>query len=242
MPALRTAVTQAGPAARLVGDVVLEVGLGGGSSAGGGGAGGVPDLGQVPQLAARIMPGRLEPVITRPSGDRVHRERQVPLPGYTGCEPPGSVPARRPGPASGGEGESWPARWCWPAGGPAVCVPAGRAGSAGRPGVSSSGGRLRWFLGTGRAQPCPIACPYWSVTVRHQVVLGLAAAARARSRASHGSTGPAPGSPPAGPPAPARWPAGRSGAAARRTRPAAARPRRSHGRGRIRGIRGIPGP
>ena len=125
--ALRTAITQAGPAAGLVGDVVLEVGLGGGSSAGGGGASRVPDLGQVPQFAAGVMPGGLEPVITAPGGDRVHRECQVPLPGNPGGEPPGSVPARRPVPAAGGDGESW-------------AVPAGRAGrirragSAGRPG------------------------------------------------------------------------------------------------------------
>src|SRR5271165_7255258 len=38
-----------------------------------------------------------------------------------------------------------------------------------------------------------MAWPCSSVTVKHQVVLGLAAEARARSRASHGSTGPRPG-------------------------------------------------
>src|SRR5689334_22954212 len=39
----------------------------------------------------------------------------------------------------------------------------------------------------------PAACPCPSVTVTHQVVFGLRAAAAVRSRASHGSTGPMPG-------------------------------------------------
>src|SRR6478752_1766602 len=38
-----------------------------------------------------------------------------------------------------------------------------------------------------------MAWPSWSVTVTHQVVFGLRAAAAARSRASQGSTGPIPG-------------------------------------------------
>src|SRR6266700_2673182 len=50
MTALRAAVTQACPAARFVGGVVLEVALGGGPSAHGAGTGRVPDLGQVPPL------------------------------------------------------------------------------------------------------------------------------------------------------------------------------------------------
>ena len=33
--------------------------------------------------------------------------------------------------------------------------------------------RFRWLLGSGRAQPCPMACPCSSVTVTHQVVAGL---------------------------------------------------------------------
>src|SRR5271157_3225763 len=44
-----------------------------------------------------------------------------------------------------------------------------------------------------------MAWPWSSVTVRHQVVSGLAAEAWARSRASHGSTGPRPGI------SPGRW-------------------------------------
>ena len=59
--------------------------------------------------------------------------------------------------------------------------------------------RLRWLSGSGRAQPWARAWPWLSVTVRHQVVLGLAAAAAARSRASHGSTGPRPASSPGRP-------------------------------------------
>jgi hypothetical protein len=42
--------------------------------------------------------------------------------------------------------------------------------------------------GTGRAQPCPIAWPWLSVTVTHQVERGLRAAA-ARSRARSESPG-----------------------------------------------------
>src|SRR5690349_18172992 len=64
------------------------------------------------------------------------------------------------------------------------------------PSLAPSGGagpvRFLWLLGSGRAQPWPTACPCSSVTVMHHVVFGLAAAAFARSRASHGSTGPNP--------------------------------------------------
>src|SRR6516165_9289819 len=62
MPAFGPAITQAGPPARLVRGVVLEVALGGGPPADGAGAGGVPDLGQVPQLHAgrSVPPGRGE--------------------------------------------------------------------------------------------------------------------------------------------------------------------------------------
>src|ERR1700758_331867 len=47
--ALRVPVAQAGPAARLIRDVVLEVGAHGGAAAARPGARGVPDLGQVPE-------------------------------------------------------------------------------------------------------------------------------------------------------------------------------------------------
>ena len=60
------------------------------------------------------------------------------------------------------------------------------------PGPSRVAGpaRFLWLLGSGRAQPCPTACPCSSVTVTHHVVVGLRAAAAARSRASHGSPNP----------------------------------------------------
>ena len=100
------AVAQAGPAACLVGDVVFEVAVAGGSPAGRGGAGGVPDLGQVPELDSRVMTGSLEPVVACVQGDRVQREEQVPLAGQAGGELPGAVSAGRPGLAGAGEGES----------------------------------------------------------------------------------------------------------------------------------------
>src|SRR5204863_5819072 len=56
--------------------------------------------------------------------------------------------------------------------------------------------RFLRLLGSGRAQPCPTAWPCSSVTVTHHVVVGLRAAAAARSRASQGSTGPIPESSP----------------------------------------------
>ena len=40
-------------------------------------AGGVPDLGQVPELDPRVMTLALEPVIARVEGDRVERDHQV---------------------------------------------------------------------------------------------------------------------------------------------------------------------
>src|SRR2546429_334514 len=52
---------------------------------------------------------------------------------------------------------------------------------------------LAWLWGSGRAQACPAARPRLSVTDRHHEVFGFAAEAVARSRASHGSTGPSPG-------------------------------------------------
>ncbi len=55
MTALRAGVAQAGPAARFIRGVVLQVALGGRPAADRAGAGGVPDLGQVPQLDPGIM-------------------------------------------------------------------------------------------------------------------------------------------------------------------------------------------
>ena len=68
--------------------------------------------------------------------------------------------------------------------------------------------RFLWLFGSGRAQPWPTAWPCWSVTVTHHVVLGLAAAAAARSRASQGSTGPCPPSSPGRSASPAAVPSG----------------------------------
>src|SRR5690349_16910245 len=52
--ALRAGVAETGAAARFVRGVVLVVALGGGAPTDGAGAGGVPDLGQVPELHAGI--------------------------------------------------------------------------------------------------------------------------------------------------------------------------------------------
>ena len=88
---------------------MLNVALGGGPTADGAGAGGVPDLGQVPELDSGIMALGFEPVVTRVCGQRVGGDDQV-GPGPWGLEPPGTVPAGRAVPAGRGEGEpacSW---------------------------------------------------------------------------------------------------------------------------------------
>ena len=110
--ALRAGVTQARAAARFVGGVVLEVGLGGGPAADGAGAGGVPDLGQVPELDPGIVAVGFVPVVAGVGGQRVQGDDQV-RPAARGAQPPGAVPAGRPVPAGRGEGEpglSWRAR------------------------------------------------------------------------------------------------------------------------------------
>ena len=109
MPAFGPAITQAGPPARLVRGVVLEVALGGGPPADGAGAGGVPDLGQVPQLHAGIMAPALEPVPAIPGIQGVDRDDQV-WPAARGAQPPGAVPAGRSVPPGRGEAEPGPAR------------------------------------------------------------------------------------------------------------------------------------
>ena len=80
----------------------------------------------------------------------------------------------------------------WPPGGPSRLagvkenpVPSRRPGPA-----------LPVTLGFGPGAAVPDGVPLPSVTVTHQVVLGFRAAAGARSRASHGSTGPRPDSSP----------------------------------------------
>src|SRR3984885_13087265 len=114
--AFRAAITQAAPATGLVGDVVLEIAVGGGSSATRGGASGVPDLGEVAEQDAGVVAGGLESVITLVGGDRVQGDDQVRLPGNASGEPPAAVAAGRTVLAGGGEGE------------PRVTRVAGRAG------------------------------------------------------------------------------------------------------------------
>jgi hypothetical protein len=47
------------------------------------------DLGQVPELDARVVAGGLKPVVARLGGDRVEGDDQVPLSRHAGGEPPG---------------------------------------------------------------------------------------------------------------------------------------------------------
>ena len=104
MPAFRARVTKTRPAARFVGDVVLEVALARGPAADRAGAGGVPDLGQVPEPDPGLVAGGPEPVITGLGAEGIELDDQVrPVPG--GAQPPGPVPARRPLPPRGGETE-----------------------------------------------------------------------------------------------------------------------------------------
>jgi hypothetical protein len=72
--ALRAAVAQAREAAGLVRDVVLEVAAGGGAPADRAGAGGVPDLGQVPQLDPGVVALGRKAVVAAFGGDRVERD------------------------------------------------------------------------------------------------------------------------------------------------------------------------
>ena len=188
--ARRPAITQARSATGLVGDVVLEIALGGGARAGRPGAGGIADLGQVAELDPGVVALGLEPVITILGGDRVEGYEQIWVSVGPGAQPPGAVSAGRPcGPAAVKENP-----------GPgASLVPRGGSGPPGGPGLRRLARSFRWLWGSGRAQPCPMARPCWSVTVTHQVVFGLPAAAFARSRPSHGSIGP-PGHTPRPPP------------------------------------------
>ena len=165
MPAFGTAITQARPPARFIRRVVLEVAGGGGPPAHRRRARRMPDLGQMPQLDPGIMSFGCEPMLARVGADGVEGDGQVRA-GPRGAQPPGAVSRRaaRPG---------WQRAKVNPGGaGPSRVLRSARPG---------------------RAQPCPTAWPCWSVTVTHHVVLGLRAAASARSRASHGSIGPMPG-------------------------------------------------
>src|SRR5208282_1822368 len=129
VPALGARITQTGSATGLVRGVVFEIAAGRGSPAGRAGTRGMPDLGQVPELDAGIVPGGLEPVIAGIDGDRVDREEQAGLSGDPGAEPPGSVSAGWSVPAGGREGEGGTVR----AGpGPVRGGLAGRVSPAGR--------------------------------------------------------------------------------------------------------------
>ena len=112
--ALRAAITQAGPPARLVRGVVLEVALGGGPPADRAGAGGVPDLGQVPQPdPADHGPGLSCRCSQSPGSTRVSSATIQVRPGSRGAQPPGAVVRRaaRPGRAGvNGRREPGPAR------------------------------------------------------------------------------------------------------------------------------------
>jgi hypothetical protein len=158
------AVAQAGPAACLVRGVVLEVAVPGGAPADGAGAGRVPDLGQMPQPGPGVVAAGLVGVLAVAGVQGVDRDDQV-QPTARGAQPPGAVPAGRPSRPAGVKQNPVP-----PGGGPGPA-------------------RFRWLLGSGRAQPWPTAWPCSSVTVTHHVVFGFRAAARTRSRASHGSPG-----------------------------------------------------
>jgi hypothetical protein len=108
MSALRTAITQARPPARLKRNIMFEVALAGRSAADRAGAGGVPDLGQVPEFDSRVVALGLEPwsqswvlkewssTIRSGPGPGIRR-RQVPYP--PGGPSPGSRVKLNPGPS-----------------------------------------------------------------------------------------------------------------------------------------------
>jgi len=94
---LWAAVAQAGPPARLIRGVVLEIALGGGSSADRAGAGRVPDLGQVPEPDPGVVAAGLVPVLAVVGVQGVDRDDQV-RPAAGNAQPPGAC-IRRAGPS-----------------------------------------------------------------------------------------------------------------------------------------------
>src|SRR5580765_2058222 len=102
VPTLRAGIAETRSSACFVRGVVLEVALGGGPPADGAGAGGVPDLGQVPELDPGIVAAGFVAAVARVGGDRVQVDDQV-RPGSGGAQPPAAVPIGRAAPASGGE-------------------------------------------------------------------------------------------------------------------------------------------
>jgi hypothetical protein len=73
---------------------MFEISLSRGSATGGSGTGRVPDLGQVPQLDARVVAFGLVAMITLVDGDRIERDDQV-RPLSPRPQPPAAVSARR---------------------------------------------------------------------------------------------------------------------------------------------------
>jgi hypothetical protein len=84
-------VAAARPAASLIGDVVLDVALGGGPPADRAGAGAVPDLDQVLELDAGVVAAGLVPVVAGVGGQRFQGDDQV-GPAAGGAQPPGAWP------------------------------------------------------------------------------------------------------------------------------------------------------
>ena len=74
MPALRTGVTEAAPAASLVGCVVFEIALIRRASTGRAGACGVPNLGQVEELGGGVVAWARVPVIALVGGNGLKRD------------------------------------------------------------------------------------------------------------------------------------------------------------------------
>src|SRR5690242_2805824 len=107
MTTLWAAITQACPAARLIRDIMFEVTLAGGSAADRADAGGVPDLGQVPQLDSGVVALGLEPVVAVPGAEGVELDDEVGS-GAGGAQPPGPESSRRPVPLLEGEAEPGP--------------------------------------------------------------------------------------------------------------------------------------
>ena len=140
--ALGVPVTQTGPAADLIRNVVLKVAVHSWSPAAWSGARRVPDLGEVPQHHPGIMAFRLMAVVAPAGGNRPDLEEQIPLPWGPGGEPPRPVAARRSGLIGGSEGKPGLAGRVGP-GGCAwfVCFAARDAVAGGRgPGAAVSDG------------------------------------------------------------------------------------------------------
>src|SRR5215472_12346362 len=146
--ALRVPIAQTGPPARLVRDVVLEISSTCGPPAAGPGARGVSDLGQMAEHDPRVVTPGLVPVVAFADGDRPDLDKQVPLPGDAGGEPPDAVAAWRAGLAGGGEGEPGLTGRVRPSG-HARFVPFGGAGGCGSGAAVADGAALA--VGDGHA-------------------------------------------------------------------------------------------